>query len=301
LTFSAKLDPGEKSSYYVYYNPNGRNAIHYTRRTNAVLDNPAYVAWESDAGAFRFYTGQFDFFGKQVQLLPPEEKLIYPLVDVNYHAQQDWGIDALHVGKTSGLGGLTIYYDGKAYPVQSPAGEGHVEFEYKVLGSGPIRAGVEIIASNVFPEMPDKKVTLRCFIYAGREESEVQVLLPEGLDGATIAPGLMNLEEGQNFEGPGFLGVWGRQGDDIGEIGLAVAVDPKSQQSVETLDHERHLVCTPEGNTFTYWIRGGWRRGMQYPVSYGVQNWEREVKTWAEGLSAAVEVSAGDLQDLAKR
>lgn len=300
LSIVQDLDPTKDHGFFVLYNPQGTHTLEYPQRTNAVLDNPAYVAWESDAGAFRFYTGQFDFFGKQVQLLPPEERLIYPLIDVNYHTEQDWGIDALHVGKTSGLGGLTIYHDGKAYPVQSPAGEGHVTFEHKVLGSGPVRAGVEIIASNVFPEMPDKKVVLRCFIYAGRAESEVNVQLPEGLEGATVGIGLMNLGEGVNFESRGTLGVWGRQGDDIGEIGLAVTT-AQEQVEVKTLEEERHLVCKPDGQSFRYWILGGWRRGMQYPVSYDHQNWQREVETWAANVRALAQVEGQALPDLSGR
>jgi len=285
FSFVADLPAGETKTYYVYYMDDGKYVPDYPKLTSAVLDNPAHVAWESDAGAFRFYTGQFDFFGKQVQLCPPEEKLIYPLIDVNYHTEQDWGIDALHVGKTSGLGGLTIYHEGKAYPVQSPAGEGDVTFEYKVLGSGPVRAGVEIIAGNVFPEMPDKKVTIRCFIYAGRAESEVNVYLPEGLEGATVGIGLMDLGEGVNFESPGTLGVWGRQDDAIGQIGLAVTT-AHEQVEVKSLPEERHLIAAPEGREFRYWILGGWRRGMQYPSSYGAQNWQREVGIWANDIRA---------------
>ncbi len=300
LSFVVDLESNATKTYFIFYRATGESIPIHPKLTNAVLDNPAYVAWESDAGAFRFYTGQFDFFGKQVQLLPREERLIYPLDGVNYHTEQDWGIDALHVGKTSGLGGLTIYYDDKAYPVQSPAGEGHVEFEYKVLGSGLVRAGVEMIASNVFPDMPEKKVSIRCFIYAGREESEVNVLLPEGLEGATVGIGLMDLAEGVNFEAPGALGVWGRQGDDIGEIGLAVTT-VHEQIEVKKLPEERHLIAVPEGQNFRYWIRGGWRRGMQYPASYGVQNWEREVGIWADGLRNDVAITVADNQDLNDR
>lgn len=296
LSIVTDVTPGTALPLFVCYNREGSNENRYPKLTNAVLDNPAHVAWESDAGAFRFYTGQFDFFGKQVQLLPRDERLIYPLIDVNYHTEQDWGIDALHVGKTSGLGGLTIYHEGRAYPVQSPAGEGDVTFEYKVLGSGPVRAGVEIIASNVFPDMPDKQVILRCFIYAGRAESEVNVHLPEGLEGATVGIGLMNLEEGVNFESPGTLGVWGRQDDAIGQIGLAVTTN-QEQVEVKTLEEERHLVCKPDGRQFRYWIRGGWRRGMQYPVSYDHQNWEREIREWAAALHADLAVSVGEKQD----
>ncbi len=299
LSFLADLPTGETRTYYIYYVDGGKNDAQHPKLTNAVLDNPAYVAWESDAGAFRFYTGQFDFFGKQIQLLPPEERLIYPLIDVNYHTEQDWGIDALHVGKTSGLGGLTIYHDGKAYPVQSPAGEGHVTFEHKVLGSGPVRAGVEIIASNVFPDMPEKKVILRCLIYAGHTESEVNVILPDGLEGATVGIGLMDLAEGVNLASPGTLGVWGRQGDDIGDIGLAVTT-AHEQIEVKAYPEERHLIAAPDGQHFRYWIRGGWRRGMQYPTSYDVQNWEREVGIWSDGLRAAAKIDVASGEDLKK-
>ena len=233
----------------------------------------------------------FDFFGKQVQLKPRAERLIYPLIDVNYHAEQEWGIDALHVGKTSGLGGLTIYLDGKEYPVQSPAGEGHVSFDYRVLGWGPVRAAIEIIASNVFPEQPEKKVSLRCFIYAGNAGTEVNVQLPEGLDGATIAPGLMNLPEGVNGQSGNMLSVWGRQGDDIGEIGLALALDPGAKPTVQQLDVERRAVCAVEGTQFRYWILGGWGRGMQYPTSYNAENWERDAEAWAKKITATVNVA----------
>jgi hypothetical protein len=291
FSFVADLPAGAAQRFEIYYNPEGESASDFPQLTNAVLDNPAYVAWESDAGAFRFYTGQFDFFGKQVQLKPRAERLIYPLIDVNYHAEQDWGIDALHVGKTSGLGGLTIYLDGKEYPVQSPAGEGHVTFEHKVLGSGPVRAAVEIIASNVFPEQPEKKVSLRCFIYAGNAGTEVNVLLPEGLDEPSIAPGLMNLPEGVNGQLGNVLSVWGRQGDDIGEIGLALALAPSAKPTIQQLDVERRAVSRVEGTQFRYWILGGWARGMQYPTSYGAENWARDAEAWAKKITATLQVA----------
>lgn len=291
LSFLADLPAGETKTYYIYYQDNLKDIAQYPKLTNAVLDNPAYIAWESDAGAYRFYTGQFDFFGKQVRLLPREKQLVYPIIDVNYHAEQDWGIDALHVGKTSGLGGLTIYLDGKEYPVQSPAGEGHVTFEHKVLGSGPVRAAVEIIASNVFPQHPEMKVNLRCFIYARNAGTEINVQLPKGLEGATIAPGLMNLPEGVNAQSDNLLSVWGRQGDDIGEIGLALALDGRAKPVIQNLDVERRAVCTPETGAFRYWVRGGWLRGMQYPTSYGPENWKREAEAWAKQITATLSVT----------
>lgn len=275
-----KLAGASNTLRFVY----GGKAPAFPKLTNAVLDNPAYVAWESDAGAFRFYTGQFDFFGKhQDRLIPREDMLIYPLVDVNYHAEQDWGIDALHVGKTSGLGGLTLYWNGKEYPVQSPAGEGDVVFEHEVLGSGPVRSAVEIRAKNVVAEHPDAVVRIRCYIYAGHEETEVVVALPEELKGARIAPGLMRLEEDGPFADAalGLMGTWGYQGDDIGEIGMAVIVPPAQLDEIAELDHECRAICRTEDGMFRYWIVGGWRRGMQYPIGADGQTWQEKTTTLA--------------------
>jgi hypothetical protein len=301
LFFIANVPAGEKKTYYIYYQSAGEYTPSYPALTNAVLDNPAYVAWESDAGAYRFYTGQFDFFGKHAsRTIPRAERLIYPLVDVSYHTEQDWGIDALHVGKTSGLGGLTVSHGGKDYPVQSPAGEGHVEFEYKVLGSGPVRAGVAIKAKNVFPEAPEKVVELRCFTYAGRAESEIHVRLPEDLDNPSIAIGLMRLEEDAPFTVPGAkaIGTWGRQGDDIGEIGMAVITRRKKCKDVIELDHERRLKCDVSygnadwtGAHFRYWIIGDWRRGMQYPIAPTAENWEQRVQRLTNEIEAFRDIS----------
>lgn len=274
----------EERMIVIFYEPEGEVAPPYPALTRAVLDTPAYVAWESDAGAYRFYTGQFDFFGKhESRLLPRPERLLYPIKDVNYHAEQPWGMDALHVNKTSGLGGLTLYVGDKEYPIQSPAGEGHVKFEHRVLGAGPVRAAVEIVAKNVIPESPEKDVVLRCYIYAGHPETMIDVRLPKGLGDAMIAPGLLKLAEEKRFSdmGLGCMGTWGRQGDDIGEIGLAVMVPPGLVQGLVDLPDEQRLKCSLldlQSYNFRYWIIGTWRRGMQYPIAPDASTWESMLK-----------------------
>ena len=45
---------------------------------------------------------------------------------VNYHAEQPWGMDALHVNQTGGLGAITLYINGQPYPVYSPEGKGTI-------------------------------------------------------------------------------------------------------------------------------------------------------------------------------
>jgi len=291
LSFLANLNRDGQQTYRIYYLPEGAEPTEYTKLTNAVSENPGYIAWESDAGAYRNYTGQFDFFGKKVaRKLTREERLLFPIT-ADYHTEQDWGMDALHVGKTSGLGGITIYQDKNAYPVQSPAGEGTVKFTYRVLGSGPVRSAVEIVVTNVFSEAPEKAVTLRAFIYAKHPESEIHVQLPEGLKRPQIGVGLQNIDGGTHFGSAktGYLGTWGQQDTDIGEIGMAVF--SKSAHSVIDSENERQLICDlsnakgkSDGADFRYWILGEWQRGMQYPTTQNGGNWERRVSDFAKGL-----------------
>ena len=287
LSFLAHVPADSIVTYYLVYDPNGARNAEFPKLTNAVLDNPAYVAWESEYGAFRFYTGQFDFFGKMVDRnISKAERLIYPLIDVDYHNQQDWGIDALHVNTTSGLGGLSLVLDGETYLVQSPAGEGDVEFEYKVMGSGPVRAVAEIVATNVVPDRPDVKVRLVCSVYAEHQESQIQAQVM-GLDEESqLVPGLMDLEHETTFADTdsGLAGLWGFQGEEIGEIGLGVIVPPELLDSIEQRKFERQLICRAPDQELTYWIIGDWQRGRQYPVSAGADTWQWEMEQLAQRL-----------------
>jgi Domain of unknown function (DUF4861) len=297
LVFTADLRPGETRLFYIYYEPTGQRDPDFPQLTNAVLDNPAYVAWESEVGAFRFYTGQFDFFGKHMdRLIARPERLIYPLIDVAYHKEQDWGIDALHVNKTSGLGGLTLYTNDGAHLVQSPAGEGNVAFEHRVLDRGPVRAGVEITATNVLPDAPDAPVRLRCLIYAGHQESEIRVRVPEDCRDTQVAPGLLRLpNEGAFWDADrGVMGTWGRQGDDIGLIGLGVIVPPDQADEFVELPEERRVRCALVDGGLRYWIIGGWRRGMQFPISPTHENWQGTLTELADGLHNPPEVTIGE-------
>jgi len=101
----------------------------------------------------------------------------------------------------------------------------------------------------------------------------------------------MNLPEGVNARTDNVLSVWGRQGDDIGEIGLALALVPGAKPTLQQLDLERRAICKPDGNNFRYWLLGGWRRGAQYPTSYGAENWQREVEAWARQTTATLKVT----------
>ncbi len=84
------------------------------------------------------------------------------------------------------------------------------------------------------------------------------------------------------------LGTWGRQGDDIGQIGVGVIVPPEQWQGIEQLDDERRVRCAIPGDVFRYWIIGTWRRGMQYPVAPTAENWQRDLEVLASDLNNPV-------------
>ena len=296
LTFLSDIPADAQATFYVYYEPEGERAADFPLLTNAVLDNPGHVAWESEYAGYRFYTGQFDIFGKHVwRRLPKPDRLIYPLIDVNYHEEQEWGIDTLHVGTTSGLGGVTLYEEDAEHLAQSPAGEGDVAFEHRVIGVGPLRSAVEIEMTNVVPGQPDAVVLMRCYADADQQHSEIQVQLPPELAEMDIAPAMMKLEEEDYFidETLGVIGLWGRQGDDIGEIGMGLIAPPDQIVDVVDAGHERRFRCQTEDQVLRYWIIGEWRRGMQYPVAPSLANWRRTLSELAPLLNEPPRIALG--------
>jgi len=209
-------------------------------------------------------------------------------------------MDALLVGKTSGLGGLTVYLGERAYPVQNHGGEGKVNFTQRVLSAGPVRAAVEITASGVLPDKPDLAVRILCIIYAEHQESEVRVAVSNARQKMFLAPGLTKLAREATFvdKSLGCFGVWGWQDDAIGEVGLGLIVPPDSLKDVVELAAEHRLRCQVSGRTLRYWIIGDWRRGRRFPVAPTVDNWRQELGALAGPLHRDVRVVLGDPQKL---
>jgi hypothetical protein len=297
LTFLADLPPSGAITYHVYYSPGGK-----TEETKAGKDArppmqtstaedwvPPNIGWESGRCAYRAYWGQFDFFGKNC------DQLIYPTITKgkSYHEETEWGIDALHVGTASGLGGLTLYKGDQAYLVQNPAGKGDVKFTKKQLVSGPVRAAVEISATNIVPGEPSLGVKMICIIYAGRQESEIRASVTGASGETMLAPGIVKLARESVFadEKAGTFGNWGWQMDVIGDIGMAVVTAPESVVKVIDLPEERRMQCRTDANgQLRYWILGDWRRGRQHPIAPTLDNWKTEVGSLAEMLNKDVAI-----------
>ncbi len=296
LSFIADLPEDGKGTYWLHYSPDGKRDVTFAKKTATAEDwVPPNIGWESNRGAWRAYWGQFDFFGKKT------EDLIYPTIGKkSYHSEVSWGIDALHVGETSGLGGLTVVLEGNAYPVMNPAGKGDVKFTKKQLVSGPVRAAIELTATNVVPAQPDLTVRMLCLIYAERQETEVRATVTNAKGDVLLAPGVVKLPREQVF-GDAFVaygGVWGFQESVIDEIGMGLIVPPEAGVDVVDLPDERRVILRPDEGKLRYWLIGDWRRGRQHPVQANADTWQADLSQLALRLNTPVTVAIGGVEAL---
>ncbi len=105
------------------YSPTGSRPNPFPAATYARLAWEAVnanIGWESNSAAYRFYWGQLEAFGKL------DKTLIMSLftADYGYHNMQSWGMDILHVGDASGLGGISLWEGENRISTVNPAGKG---------------------------------------------------------------------------------------------------------------------------------------------------------------------------------
>ena len=302
--FQVDVPADRKVTYWIYYTPSGERNKRFPKRTGMASNWPEHLAanigWESNRAAYRCYDGRFDFFGKY-EKSRKAENLIFPLSNFDYHKMQPWGIDALVVGDSPGLGGLALVTaTGAQYPVYNKQGRGPIRFRKRLLSAGPIRAAVEISATNIISDNPDLRLVLQCIIYDNRRETEIRVGANTEAKNIMLAPSLDRLSSGERFLNAklGFLGEWGSQTEVIGEIGLGVIVEAKKLIKVSQTKQITRLACGFKGGEMKYWIVGQWKRGRKNPASANVENWKRELAALAYLLNNDVDVEIGDLEKL---
>ncbi|HSW47427.1 MAG TPA: DUF4861 family protein [Phycisphaerae bacterium] len=285
LSFLVDLPDNDAVTYYLCWGPSavdtsGEPPERFHVKTATAEDwVPPNIGWESNRVGYRMYWGQFDFFGKKI------DGLIYPTIGKeSYHSEVAWGIDALHVGGTCGLGGIWVYKGEKAMRLYSPAGKGDIRFTKRQVVSGPVRAAIEVTGTNIDPEQPDMTAKILCTIYAERSESEIRVSLTKTTGPLDVAPGLCKLPREKAFSDKetGYLGAWGFQEPAIDEIGMAVIVPPEQIVAFNEDENERRVRCrTSDDHRLRYWIVGDWRRGRQHPIAPTIDNWRRETRELA--------------------
>lgn len=240
---------------------------------------PPNIGWESEVCGYRVYWGQFDFFGKK----KPALVLNTFSTSSNYHVEQDWGMDALHVDNSCGLGGVTLYVNGIGFPVWSPDGKGEIMWTKGFVSQTEDAVTVETTALNVGPVEGRYSVHFLCTALAGRKDSPIQVTVEGGAPGdrLELGIGITRLDE-ETFgvdSAAGIMASWGLQDVEIGTVGLGILFDPDTFVRI-TDDPEQHQVVVrmTSGQPVCYRIQGDWLNGRRFPRCPVLSNWMDELR-----------------------
>ncbi len=244
---------------------------------------PPNIGWESEQAAYRCYWGQFDFFGKK------RDVLIYPAIKTgeSHHSEQDWGMDALHVNNTCGLGGVTLYVNGKAWPVYSPKGAGPIVWSKRLVEETKDTVSVELTAEKVGPEAAPHTVRFTCSALKGRKDSPVRITIEGGNPADTLEVGLgipkLNQESFCVDKDAGILANWGMQEPAIGWIGLGVVFPKLRLLRAEDVPEEHRVILKAErGAPLTYHIQATWLKGRRFDRRPTLDNWVGDLKETAK-------------------
>jgi hypothetical protein len=295
LVWVRTLEPREKAKLWCYYTPRGASKPDHAARTDAAMDwdagTLANIGWESDQAAYRFYYGQIEAFGKKGDRLILAGLKDHPS---SYHSMQDWGMDVLHVGDASGLGGLSIWEDGHRLPLVNPGGKGKLKIEREIVARGPVRALARVEFSGLKGERGEYRVRLEMSAFAGNRCSrqDVTVWSPDGKE-VTYGPGLQKLVHGDWYalKASGVLADWGFGAEGAGEIGLGVMYRPEEYVGFAEGALDRYVkLRAPSGQTRTHWIVGDWRKGFANPTAPSSRDWARRVEDVALQVRTPVAV-----------
>lgn len=236
---------------------------------------PPNWGWESEKVAFRFYDGHFDLFGKRI------DTLIYPGIKEgkNYHRDVNgWGMDILHVGNSSGIGGLTLYVNGVALPVRNDQQGGAPIFESRRVFESNQRMELEFVTQITSPDGENYTVRIAPSIDAGLAKSDIRVTIEGGNPSDTLELGIgltrLTEEEFVCDQKAGYMASWGIQEPEIGWIGLGIIFPPDRFVRMEHDDQEHRVILRGVTNDpVHYAITGEWLKGTRFRCCPTAPDW----------------------------
>ncbi len=209
-------------------------------------------------------------------------------------------------GESPASGRLTLYQDGKPWPVRGQAVGADVAIAKRTVAQGPIRSVVEIEASKLLPDRPGLSVKMLLLSYSGHRETEIRVSIALAEDLAeddsevvslTLAPGIGKLLREQDSSDPqaGYYGSWGWQEGVNGEIGLGLIVAPELVEEVYEGQGERQVRCRLSAvGGLRYWLLSDRRLELQYPIAPTATNWQKKLSELSKHLLSPAAVSLGE-------
>ena len=292
LAFALDLPPGA-TVIEARYSPEGTRPNPFPAATYARLAWEAVnanIGWESNSAAYRFYWGQLEAFGKL------DKTLIMSLftADYGYHNLQPWGMDILHVGEASGLGGINVWEGENRLSTINPAGKGANQYERKVIAAGPVRSIARVDITGLGPAQAQYTVTLLMSAFTDNTYSRQDIIVNSSAGGDVVySPGLEKLpkETAAVDKDKGYVATWGEGAPGAGEIGLSVIFNPAEYAGFTENDLDRYVkLSIPSGVKRTHWILGGWHRGITAPAAPQAEGWAAEVAATAAAVLAPVKV-----------
>jgi hypothetical protein len=292
VAFTRTLAPFEKVKLSCWYSSVDKSHVNYPQKTDALADwdsTRANIGWESNRCGYRLYYGQIDCFGKR------RDRLILAGIDgASYHRIADWGMDILNVGVSSGLGGISIWEGDTRIPAMNPAGNGNLRITRAILSRGPVRALVRVNIAGIRSEKKDYTVFLLMSAFADNvfSRQDVSIVSSTG-DSVVYSPGVEKLPHDVWFidSDAGVLASWGRQEDEIGDIGLGLMFFPAEYRGFAESGDDRYVkLAVPSGARRTHWIISGWRKGLPSPVAPTGRDWANGVRELAARLKVPVKV-----------
>jgi hypothetical protein len=295
LVWVKTLLPGEKSKLWCYFTPGGAVKPDYPARADAAMDwdtgTLANIGWESEKAAYRLYYGQIEAFGKKADRL-----ILAGLKDLksSYHNMQEWGMDVLHIGNASGLGGLSIWEDGNRLPLIMPGGKGDLKIKREIMARGPVRSLARVEFSGLKGKLGEYRVRLDMSAFAGNRYSrqDVTIWSPDGKE-VIYGPGLQKILHDDWFalSASGLLASWGNGYEGAGEIGLAIMYRPEEYAGFAEGELDRYIkLRSASGETRTHWIYGDWRKGFANPSAPTARDWALRVEELALQIRTPVAV-----------
>ncbi len=283
LVLIKSLLPKEKTKFWFFYTPGGEGKVEYAAKTDAAMDwdsgTLANIGWESERCAYRMYYGQVEAFGKRLDGL-----ILGGLKTMtgSYHQMQDWGMDVLHVGEASGLGGLSIWEGESRIPAIMPGGKGEMKIVRQIIARGPVRSLARVEFSGLKGERGEYRVRMDMSAFAGNRYSQQDITIwsPDGKD-IVYSPGLQKLpgEEWYVLGPSGVLACWGNGYEGAGDIGLAVMFNPEELAGYAEGELDRYVkLRTRSGEKRRHWIYGDWRKGFPQPMAPTGRDWAHEVE-----------------------
>jgi hypothetical protein len=291
IVFIRTIPASTTLTFSCYYSPRGSFRLMTTPQKAAARFGwdaaTSALGWESNYCAYSLLDGRVEFYGKF------DPFLVLKFFKADMSPKQDWGMAVFQAGETSGLGGLNLWAGSSLVPVAG-ARPRTFKTENKVIAAGPLRSLVRADFSGVPGGENTYEISQTLSAYADNIFSRQDVAVGGGPGGPVVcAPGIRKIpgEAWTLDEKNGFAAAWGEGARGAGEIGLALIFRPEAFAGLEETESERFIkLRTDAASRCTYWIVGGWDKGIRSPLPPRGRNWLRQTESLAAKILAPLEI-----------